>query len=55
MYFFLQCYTTHGLELTRVTVVDPKLQVVYDAFVKPDGEVVDYDIRYAIYSIMLQD
>uniref|UniRef100_A0A672V759 Exonuclease domain-containing protein n=1 Tax=Strigops habroptila TaxID=2489341 RepID=A0A672V759_STRHB len=39
------CYTTRGLELTRVTVVDPKLQVVYDAFVKPDGKVVDYDIR----------
>ncbi|XP_030325657.1 RNA exonuclease 1 homolog [Strigops habroptila] len=40
-----KCYTTRGLELTRVTVVDPKLQVVYDAFVKPDGKVVDYDIR----------
>ncbi|KAM6227868.1 RNA exonuclease 1 homolog [Spheniscus humboldti] len=40
-----RCYTTHGLELTRVTVVDAKLQVVYDTFVKPDGKVVDYDIR----------
>ncbi|PKU46255.1 hypothetical protein llap_3479 [Limosa lapponica baueri] len=39
------CYTTHGLELTRVTVVDAKLQVVYDTFVKPDGKVIDYDIR----------
>uniref|UniRef100_A0A8C6J0A5 Uncharacterized protein n=1 Tax=Melopsittacus undulatus TaxID=13146 RepID=A0A8C6J0A5_MELUD len=39
------CYTTHGLELTRVTVVDPKLQVVYDVFVKPDGKVVDCDRR----------
>uniref|UniRef100_A0A8B9G5N0 Exonuclease domain-containing protein n=1 Tax=Amazona collaria TaxID=241587 RepID=A0A8B9G5N0_9PSIT len=39
------CYTTRGLELTRVTVVDSKLEVVYDAFVKPDGKVVDYDIR----------
>ncbi|XP_014811880.1 PREDICTED: exonuclease GOR-like [Calidris pugnax] len=39
------CYTTHGLELTRVTVVDAKLQVVYDTFVKPDGKVLDYDIR----------
>ncbi|KAM6187509.1 RNA exonuclease 1 homolog [Sarcoramphus papa] len=39
------CYTTHGLELTRVTVVDAKLQVIYDTFVKPDGKVVDYDKR----------
>ncbi|XP_035746698.1 RNA exonuclease 1 homolog [Egretta garzetta] len=39
------CYTTHGLELTRVTVVDAKLQVVYDTFVKPDGKVIDYDRR----------
>ncbi|XP_010280171.1 PREDICTED: RNA exonuclease 1 homolog, partial [Phaethon lepturus] len=39
------CYTTYGLELTRVTVVDAKLQVVYDKIVKPDGEVVDCDIR----------
>ncbi|XP_068279054.1 RNA exonuclease 1 homolog [Nyctibius grandis] len=39
------CYTVHGLELTRVTVVDAKLQVVYDTFVKPDGKVVDYDTR----------
>ncbi|OPJ89220.1 hypothetical protein AV530_006974 [Patagioenas fasciata monilis] len=39
------CYTTRGVELTRVTVVDAKLQVVYDTFVKPDGKVVDYDIR----------
>uniref|UniRef100_A0A8C0FDZ2 Exonuclease domain-containing protein n=1 Tax=Bubo bubo TaxID=30461 RepID=A0A8C0FDZ2_BUBBB len=39
------CYTTHGLELTRVTVVDAKLQVVYDSFVKPDGKVVDCDKR----------
>ncbi|GAB0205827.1 RNA exonuclease 1 [Grus japonensis] len=40
-----KCYTTRGLELTRVTVVDAKLQVVYDTFVKPDGKVIDYDIR----------
>ncbi|XP_063996299.1 putative exonuclease GOR isoform X2 [Pogoniulus pusillus] len=39
------CYTTHGLELTRVTVVDAMLQVVYDTFVKPAGKIVDYDRR----------
>ncbi|XP_032865896.2 exonuclease GOR-like [Tyto alba] len=39
------CYTTYGMELTRVTVVDAKRQVVYDSFVKPDGKVVDCDKR----------
>uniref|UniRef100_A0A8P0N4V8 Exonuclease domain-containing protein n=1 Tax=Canis lupus familiaris TaxID=9615 RepID=A0A8P0N4V8_CANLF len=39
------CYTAKGLELTQVTVVDPSLQVVYDTFVKPDDEVIDYNTR----------
>ncbi|XP_069820396.1 RNA exonuclease 1 homolog isoform X2 [Dendropsophus ebraccatus] len=39
------CYTTHGLELAKVTVVDPSLQVVYDTFVKPDNEIIDYNTR----------
>ncbi|XP_019741088.1 putative exonuclease GOR [Hippocampus comes] len=41
------CYTIHGLELSRVTVVDSSLQVVYDAFVKPHDEVIDYNTRFS--------
>ncbi|MXQ89803.1 hypothetical protein E5288_WYG020526 [Bos mutus] len=41
------CYTAKGLEPTRVTVVDPSLQVVYDTFVKPDEEVIDYNTRFS--------
>lgn len=41
----LQCYTKQGLELTRVTVINSDLKVVYDTFVKPDTKVVDYNTR----------
>uniref|UniRef100_A0A671KVB3 Zgc:152968 n=1 Tax=Sinocyclocheilus anshuiensis TaxID=1608454 RepID=A0A671KVB3_9TELE len=37
------CYTTQGLELARVTVVNSSLEVVFDSFVKSDNDVVDYN------------
>nr|XP_028569290.1 RNA exonuclease 1 homolog isoform X1 [Podarcis muralis] len=41
------CYTKQGLELTRVTVINSELKVVYDTFVKPDHKVVDYNTRFS--------
>ncbi|KAI7798164.1 RNA exonuclease 1-like protein [Triplophysa rosa] len=41
------CYTRQGLELTRVTVINSDLKVVYDTFVKPVSKVVDYNTRFS--------
>lgn len=41
------CYTTYGLELTRVTVIDYKMQVVYERLVKPKNPVLDYNTKFS--------
>uniref|UniRef100_A0A665WS00 Exonuclease domain-containing protein n=1 Tax=Echeneis naucrates TaxID=173247 RepID=A0A665WS00_ECHNA len=41
------CYTKQGLELTRVTVIDSDMKVIYDTFVKPESKVVDYNTRFS--------
>ncbi|XP_072903785.1 RNA exonuclease 1 homolog [Hemitrygon akajei] len=39
------CYTKQGAELARVSVINANLEVVYDEFVKPKNEVIDYNTR----------
>jgi RNA exonuclease 1 len=41
------CYTRHGMELTRITVVDDNEKVVYDTFVEPQGDIIDYNTQFS--------
>ncbi|KAF7989508.1 hypothetical protein HCN44_008182 [Aphidius gifuensis] len=41
------CYTSHGLELTRITVIDEDCNVVYETLVKPDNPIIDYNTRFS--------
>ncbi|RVE53346.1 hypothetical protein evm_001916 [Chilo suppressalis] len=41
------CYTTHGLDLTRVTVINSDCKVIYETLIKPLHPIVDYNTRYS--------
>ncbi|XP_020285426.1 RNA exonuclease 1 homolog isoform X2 [Pseudomyrmex gracilis] len=41
------CYTTQGLELTRVTVIDEDCKVIYETLVKPQNSIIDYNTRFS--------
>jgi RNA exonuclease 1 len=41
------CYTTRGLELARVTIVDINMKEVYESLVKPEAEIIDYNTRWS--------
>ncbi|CAH0596296.1 unnamed protein product [Chrysodeixis includens] len=41
------CYTTHGLDLTRVTVINSSCNVVYETLIRPLHPIIDYNTRYS--------
>lgn len=41
------CYTTHGLDLTRVTVINSACKVVFETLIKPLHPIIDYNTRYS--------
>ncbi|CAH0731929.1 unnamed protein product, partial [Brenthis ino] len=41
------CYTTHGLDLTRITVINSACKVVYETLIKPLHPIIDYNTRYS--------
>ena len=42
------CYTTVGLQLTRVSVINMNLDPIYEKLVKPSHTIVDYNTRYCV-------
>jgi len=41
------CYTTIGLELTKVTIVGIDGKLVYESLVQPENEIIDYNTRFS--------
>ncbi|KAL7635516.1 UNVERIFIED_CONTAM: hypothetical protein RMT77_014585 [Armadillidium vulgare] len=41
------CQTIAGHELTRISVVDEQLNVIYTSFVRPDNPIINYLTRYS--------
>ena len=41
------CYTTQGMEVVRVSVVDYNRNVLIDELVKPRGEILDFNTRFS--------
>lgn len=50
------CFTERGMELTRVCVVNERLDVVYHTFVKPHNQITNYLTQYSgVTKEMLED
>lgn len=45
--------TSLGQELARITIVNRKLQVIYDSYVQPSAQVLDYATQYGRSSLIL--
>lgn len=41
------CYTEHGFELTRITVINLEGKIVCNDFVKPNSQILDYNTRFS--------
>lgn len=41
------CYTVAGLEVTKVSVVATDGKPIYDTFIKPKNEIIDYNTRFS--------
>lgn len=39
--------TTAGLQIARLTIINSKAIVIFDQFLKPLGEVLDYNLRFS--------